>query len=172
MRDKIKLYITRANEKKRINGYCACILAIILIFTFFLPVFCTFLQGEKESILGYYSFNLINDTFDIIHYAISLLIISIILTFIILLTGIITIFTNDKSLKKAKISSLIVMAIKSITDIAIIVLISQTKTNIQMDWGGFFLPIIDIMFLGLLIYIYINNKDSSDKIFVKNNTEK
>ena len=158
MKDKINLYLSRAKDKKRFLGYLNLIFSLCLIFLFFVPVFCTFVQGEKESILGYYSFGLINDNFDIIHYAISLLIISIILSFCLFLSSLVTIFIDETNLAKVKNSSLIVLVLKAIVDIIILILTEQTKTNIQLDWGGYILPAIDIVLFGISLYFKINDK--------------
>lgn len=158
MKDKINLYLSRAKDKNRLYGYLHLIFSICLIFLFFVPVFCTFVQGEKESILGYYSFEFMNDSFDIIHYAISILIISIILSICLFITSITTILVDETSLAKAKNSNLIVLALKTITDIILLIVADQTKTNIQLDWGGYILPAIDIVFFGISLYFKINDK--------------
>ncbi len=172
MKDKLISYLKRANEKRRLTGYIAVIFAVIFLFLFFLPLLCTFSQGEKESILGFFSFPYLSDDFDIIHYAISLLAISIAVTCFYFIAGLIHLFCSEKNITRARLACLGLIIIKTICDVIFVILATQTSTNIELDWGGYLLPCIDVVFIIATVYFQINHVDSDALLFQKEAEEK
>lgn len=171
MKNKLIAYKERMLEKRRIFGYLGMLISLVLVFLYFLPLFCTFVQGVKESILGYFSFSFINDSFDIIHYSISVMIIGIILSIVSFIISLVLLFIHEDHLNKTRHILLGTITLKTIADIVTIIIASQTRTNIQLDWGGYLLPVIDVFALILLLYFNLHRSDSKESLFAKQDKE-
>ncbi len=167
MKAETKEILTNPNQRKRLSDWLTVLFSILFLLLILTPYVFTMNDNKKVSVSGYGSLVFYQDSGDIIHYAVILMLFSIIFSAILLLVSLVGLFTKDQYRKPVFRIETVVYSLKAVSDIVVCVLFGYTKSNIKLDWGGYFAPFISVVFLGAFIAVYFNFKDNKKLFFNK-----
>jgi Ni,Fe-hydrogenase I cytochrome b subunit len=167
MTEENKERLSYPNEKRRLSDWVAMLIAMFFLLSFLTPYFYTLQENVKTSVSGYAGWVFMEDTGDLIHYSASFSIVSLIFSATLFLTGLVGLFIKAEERKKIFLTDLILLILKTASDITVCVLASKTSSNLQLDWGGYFAPVSSVILLAVYLAIELNFKDKNGLLIQK-----
>ena len=150
-------------EKRRVFNFVIIIISILDLLFLLTPFIYTKVGNDLKYFSGYEALFFLSDKYDLIYQGTFLILIFLILSIFNILFSVLSFFLKEDNQYKNINSLLTIFLILKMISLPISeILISNTKTNVQLAFGIHLSMIINILFtiFSFIIYIkYMNNKE-------------